>query len=1679
MTQDDDARRAPRKGSLGPQEHDTPGPQEHETVRPPAAPPATHPEVAETSAVAPPKDLFVEDTPTKLMRHQDIIAALTHSSQQAPRAAPAPRQPTPPTSQPPKPFTKSAPPKPPSGPPRPQPRSSKATLGTRTPARSSIPPRAPLSLKPAIASAEETMNGPAADQLLKTGMSADFVRRAQTLEAQASMTGDAAQRTRLLIVASELRAMLGQTLQARVLAEQASKLGSRSAHRQARQLAQLQGDTKAASSHLSDEIRLAPTPTLRAHLAMTQADLERLKHDDALAAGRSLEHAQRNAPEDPRPSLMKLARQLGSGSRPPTFQWPDEGGFAPLSRATAAIVALRGDVRVRLSEASPPVAIFLEAQRALKRRDRQAAANALLLLRGQSGFERAIPWLSAALLAPLPETRPQSLQLLQDLRRELSTEPVRRTLAARALELGDADTAMLALGDDAAPDDERVAFSPAESLTLRALCNVSPDERLFDAVKQQVGDDLLPLLHALAVHWHLPQCAPALAGTSPSTLRAVLALSGEDSIRSFPPRMHEESNADRAPHPLLVWLQLEEASARRDTCQIVDLLDLISGSEPTSTTAQLHYAAAVLLETDGNLLAAIERYVAALADPNCRNAALRALLELQPAERASSLLEDVASRVSDPEQRALLLAEAALSASTREEGERLILAAQGSCPDHVVVEALMQHFNDEAAGETLAHEWQLMLSRRARASTSAHERALCCLTLARMKGAKADEGVWLQRAWHEWPKDPYLLDLCEQELDLSLESKAVAREMLAGEMPPSQSRTCVLLEAALYYELAGLSSNAARLAAEVATAEPLAFLCLARTAGGTDFAPKLRQAVSDRALQSDTEQERADWWLLAARLASDTADHAAEREALSQSIQSNPGNLEALLTAEALAFKDGLPRRIADVEKALLKVVSGSTLEAHAQFAARFEQIEHGWSSGYAVLKGCLQGEQIDIVVARKLLPLARRAGDDELYYRLLDRLLAATTRPHDQAILLLRCAEVALRLDKPGTALTHLDDACQLAPKYTGALAERADLLAAQGYHTASADAYERLAHAAASPFLKGFAFTRAAQLLLLKQNPEPADTAGVPSSQRISEASPAADEARVRINLERALDAMPDEPDAFELLVQVYTRHHLESPLEELFERRVQAASEEQRLDLELRAIRAFTELGAVARARELVEAVLARAPDQPQALLQLADLTATDPTAHEQALLRLTKALVADPEKQVSAYSRLGQFYWQRASRPERAIHCFKEVLKRSPSDCEAFDSLVAVLLERGEEAQAKAAVAAFTPHARDETAQRCLQLANAQILGLQSLDDAEAALRQMKGQGPSDEPVMKAWVRLYQRAKAPDRLSQWLEELRMSAARQIPAGPLLRRELTTMAAVMEQLGDASARTLIGAVEHLLWEQPLTMDARGSRAMATDLDQILAPPPLGKSLLNVLSRSHQILERAFPLDLDALHAVELNDPRVLASFDMKARAMGVSPPQLLVVRKQPYACMVTQEPARVILGSAWVELSSPAALDFIAWRALKTLQAHLGPVAHLPAAALMADVEAVLSAYVDTSGSVVASYHAPHLCKRLHPQLKREADLEPEARQAWLALEQSELELAPALALWLNRCALLAVGDPHAAVHAIAMLHGELPPPRSNAMVEVLQKVPEARLLVTSLLSRELAEGHRAIH
>jgi hypothetical protein len=162
-----------------------------------------------------------------------------------------------------------------------------------------------------------------------------WTTRAEWLENEAHATSDAQAKARLLTVASEIWALIGDLPHAREVAATATAIprSHAMAARQARALAAADGDYKAVAPALEMEIRSAATVDARVHAAYLSAEVHRLAlHDDA-SAKKKLDLAVRAHQDDPRAHVAKLTDLLGKSNAPARIRLPESEALGELARA--------------------------------------------------------------------------------------------------------------------------------------------------------------------------------------------------------------------------------------------------------------------------------------------------------------------------------------------------------------------------------------------------------------------------------------------------------------------------------------------------------------------------------------------------------------------------------------------------------------------------------------------------------------------------------------------------------------------------------------------------------------------------------------------------------------------------------------------------------------------------------------------------------------------------------------------------------------------------------------------------------------------------------------------------------------------------------------------------------------------------------------------------------------------------------------------------------------------------------------------------------------------------------------------------------------------------------------------------------------------------------------------------
>src|SRR5688572_7526262 len=183
-----------------------------------------------------------------------------------------------------------------------------------------------------------TSGRPAAEQLSALGATAEWEQRADWLESEAKAQREPAARARLLLAASEVRALLGARADARrlAIAAQSYQPAPAFASRQARALHQTHGDVSAVARSLGEEARSASRPELVAFAHYLAAEIQRLLQRDPAGARASLEAAASADPNDLRVPLQRLVLDLAQRQEPPEWRAtaPD---LEPLARAAALL----------------------------------------------------------------------------------------------------------------------------------------------------------------------------------------------------------------------------------------------------------------------------------------------------------------------------------------------------------------------------------------------------------------------------------------------------------------------------------------------------------------------------------------------------------------------------------------------------------------------------------------------------------------------------------------------------------------------------------------------------------------------------------------------------------------------------------------------------------------------------------------------------------------------------------------------------------------------------------------------------------------------------------------------------------------------------------------------------------------------------------------------------------------------------------------------------------------------------------------------------------------------------------------------------------------------------------------------------------------------------------------------
>jgi hypothetical protein len=285
---------------------------------------------------------------------------------------------------------------------------------------------------------------------------------------------------------------------------------------------------------------------------------------------------------------------------------------------------------------------------------------------------------------------------------------------------------------------------------------------------------------------------------------------------------------------------------------------------------------------------------------------------------------------------------------------------------------------------------------------------------------------------------------------------------------------------------------------------------------------------------------------------------------------------------------------------------------------------------------------------------------------------------------------------------------------------------------------------------------------------------------------------------------------------------------------------------------------------------------------------------------------------------------------------------------------------------------------------------------------------------------------------------------------------------------------------ARATLAAIEGR--EAQAAVAGAGARAGSRELDDLLAPDLMTLPLRALLQRTGGALDAAHTVDLRALRAVllpeELTD--YVGSVQQIAAGFGLPNLEVYFSPSVGYGCLPAGlNPTRLVLGAGLLESEDDNARWFLVFRSLKVLQTGGAAMARTAPIDLWPLTAAYLSLLAPSwKPANVDAKKLADARKRLAPVMPDNlgTDIPVLALEVAGALGNRASQLGTAVNQWGNHAALLALGDPAAALRAIGLAAGQTtgPPPEGAERRKWIMRNPEARDLAIFSVSEQYARA-----
>ncbi|MDP9149606.1 MAG: tetratricopeptide repeat protein, partial [Myxococcota bacterium] len=891
----------------------------------------------------------------------------------------------------------------------------------------------------------------------------------------------------------------------------------------------------------------------------------------------------------------------------------------------------------------------------------------------------------------------------------------------------------------------------------------------------------------------------------------------------------------------------------------------------------------------------------------------------------------------------------------------------------------------------------------------------------------------LERAHRAFPGDVALRTLYERMAPEPLLDGGAWREQRAAEAT-GNAQTLFLLDAAREYERLGDGEAALRCAEAAADAAGgMGRIARERAELRTGRVARLAEDLLAAAREAKDADERREAYARLAELDGSVRADAGSALLWHRAIlEELPDHLPSLRHVEHHLIGEGRDEELEPIASAIARVLRGTgpgECTAHAEIAARLRSrgAEGSWEATREMAELAAGEAEPSLWSLRSLQAHARARGDDLTFLNVTLRLVDRAPQPPQTAALLVRAGEAAIRLERFDEARTLLERATTEAPDDIVAWELLVGVRRRAGDNVAAAEACESLARSSMVPAHQFAAWYEAARIWFDEVN----------------------DEGRAMVALETAAIIDAGQTDVFERLSSIYVSRKMQAELAALLERRLARVPDAaDRLVMEVRRGQILLEVGDGEAARRAFESALADHPDDGAALSAFADLCLAqgDWETAEQALVRLAR-LLPTPEEQRSVYARLGDLYATHLLNLSRAEVAFNEVLKRAPGDAATMGKLVDIYRRQSDPARAlplqQQRIALSVPP--EQKRDRLIELG---VLYEQTAHDsrrAEQTFEAARREFPLDVAVLRASVEFYTRQRQPAMAEAVAYGAAEEGQRLLGLGRISPQLLDLVATMSDLRGDGGATAVTRAMLAALEGRTGAVRGAGSRAFDPGVDELLAPGVLSPALRALLRRAGHALDAVSPIDLRGLDAVGAPAASPLERLAAGiAHAMGLGNVQLLVSPRLGATCIPVRSSPPVILAGS---VLAAGALDeeivtFLVVRALKLVSAKAAALTRTAPAELGVLVGAWLKCFypafqpqgVDQAALRVAgSVLQGAMPRQSIPELRElAADV---ARN----LGTHSASLGGNALAWANRVALLALGNPGAALDAIASSNG----------------------------------------